>query len=124
MQGRCSWETQVVSLVLLGSPGVTGRPLLVVSQFSHLYKRNGYAERSYFPEGHCGPGTATCSRALPTDPRDKVQHCVVLPELLSKATVTGCYQDVPCHDGSSIYGIAAYRTLRFYHGFVSLWMAS
>ena len=73
MQGRGSWETRVVSLVLLGTPGVTGKLLLAVSQCFHLYNRNGYAERSCFPEGHGSPGTVTCSRILPADPRDKVQ---------------------------------------------------
>lgn len=47
------------------------------------------------------------------------QPCVMLPELLSKATVTASDQDMPCHGGISIYGITTYGVLRRSCGFTS-----
>ena len=64
VRGRCGWETQVVSFVPLGTPRVTGKLLLAASRFFRLYSRNSCAERSHFPERHCSPGTAACSRVL------------------------------------------------------------
>lgn len=74
------------------------------------------------PRGHSSPGTATPTSSRRSQGRG--QPCVMLPKLLSKATVTGSDQDVPCHGGSSIYGIATCGILRCSHGFMSLQTAS
>lgn len=49
-----------LSLGLAGDSQGDGKRLLAVSQFFRLWNRNGYAENSRVPEGHCSPATAAC----------------------------------------------------------------
>lgn len=79
------------------------------SGFFHPQSRHGCAERCCFPEGHCSTGTAASSCALHPGGEGR---CLAVLKLLSKAAATGCYQDVPRHGGSCIYGTATYRILR------------
>lgn len=93
MQGPGRWETQVVSLVLLGTPGADWQTAPRGLSVFPSVQQEWLCRASCFPEGDCSPGTVTCSHILPAGPRDKVQYRVVLPKLLSKAAsqgVRGC----------------------------------